>query len=79
MTGVQTCALPILLEAIENPKILYEGLYGEIIAIGKNIELTNKFIVAIYKEVDYKDGFIITAYISTKEQKFDKRKVLWEQ
>jgi hypothetical protein len=68
-----------ILETIENPTVLYKGVYGELIAIGKKLEQTNKFIVAIYKEIDLNDGFIITAYLSNKEQKFDKKKVLWEQ
>lgn len=68
-----------ILETIENPKTLYEGIHGELIAIGHKLEQTNKFIVAIYKEIDFKDGFIITAYLSNKEQKFEKKKVLWKQ
>jgi hypothetical protein len=68
-----------ILETIENPKTLYEGIHGELIASGHKLEQTNKFIVAIYKEIDFKDGFIITAYLSNKEQKFEKKKVLWKQ
>jgi hypothetical protein len=68
-----------ILETIENPKTLYEGIHGKLIAIGHKLEQTNKFIVAIYKEIDFKDGFIITAYLSNKEQKFEKKKVLWKQ
>jgi hypothetical protein len=33
---------------------LYEGIYGELIAIGHKLEQTNKFIVAIYKEKELK-------------------------
>jgi hypothetical protein len=68
-----------ILDTLENPKILYEGMYGELIAIGNKLEQTNKFIVVIYKETELNDGFIITAYLSSKEQKFEKKKVLWKQ
>jgi hypothetical protein len=68
-----------ILETIENPKTLYEGMYGELIAISNKLEQSNKFIVAVYKEIDSNDGFIITAYLTNKEQKFEKKKVLWKQ
>ena len=68
-----------ILETIENPKIIYKGNLGGFIAISVKLEQTNKFIVVIYKEVSLEDGFIITAYLSNKEQKFDKKQILWKQ
>ena len=68
-----------ILETIENPRIVCEGNRGELIAVSYKHEQTNKFIIVIYKEVDLKDGFIIAAYLSNQEQKFEKRKVLWKQ
>jgi len=68
-----------ILETIENPQIIYEGNYNSLIAISSKIEQTDKFIVFVYKEINSKDGFIITAYISNKEQKFEKKKVIWKQ
>lgn len=68
-----------ILETIENPKIIYEGNLGGLIAISVKLEQTNKFIIVIYKEVSLEDGFIITAYLSNKEQKFDKKQILWKQ
>jgi hypothetical protein len=68
-----------ILETIENPKFIYKGNFDSLIAVGTKIEHTDKFIVVVYKEIDNSDGFIITAYISSKEQKFEKKKVIWEQ
>ena len=68
-----------ILEAIENPQIIYEGNEGGLIAVSFKFEPTNKFIVVIYKELTPLDGFIITAYLSNKEQKFDKKKIVWKQ
>ena len=68
-----------ILETIENPKIIYKGNLGGLIAISLKLEQTNKFIVVIYKEVSLEDGFIITAYLSNKEQKFDKKQILWKK
>jgi hypothetical protein len=50
-----------------------------LIAISSKIEQVDKFIVVVYKEITITDGFIITAYISNKEQKFEKKKVIWRQ
>lgn len=68
-----------ILETIENQLCIYEGTQNEYIAVSGKEEQTGKFIVVIYKETAPADGFIITAFISTKEQEFIKKKLLWKQ
>jgi hypothetical protein len=68
-----------ILEAIENPVCIYEGIYGELIAIGTSENLKDKFIVIVYREINLEDGFVITAYISNKMQTFRNKKILWKQ
>ncbi|MDP2335645.1 MAG: hypothetical protein Q8N05_04175 [Bacteroidota bacterium] len=68
-----------ILETIENPKIIYEGNEGGLIAVSFRFENTGKFIVVIYKEISLEDGFVITSFLSSKEQKFEKKIVIWEQ
>ena len=68
-----------ILETIENPKIIYEGNEGGLIAVSFRFENTGKFIVVIYKEISLEDGFVITAFLSNKEQKFENKKELWKQ
>ena len=68
-----------ILETIENPQIIFEGNFGGLMAVSLKIESTGKFIVVIYKEIEMNDGFVITAYLSNKEQKFDKKKILWKR
>jgi hypothetical protein len=68
-----------ILETIEKPQTIYEGKQGGLIAVSFKNEQTNKFIVVIYKEVSSEDGFVITAYISNKEQKFENKKIRWKQ
>ena len=68
-----------ILETIENPDIIYEGNNIAKIATKKFEEILPKFIVTVYKEIYEQDGFIITAYFSTKEQEFEKKKILWKQ
>ena len=66
-----------VLETIENPDAIYEGRMGECIAIRK---LKNdKYVVVIYKEINKKDGFIITAFITKKRKQFEKRKIIWKK
>lgn len=68
-----------ILETIENPVRIYEGTRNEHIAVSKKHAETGKFIVVIYKETEPTDGFVITAFISNKDQEFDKKKLLWKQ
>lgn len=68
-----------ILDAIENPDIIYEGNNDAKIAIRKFQENITKLVVAVYKETSANDGFIITAYFSNKQQEFKKKKILWKQ
>ncbi len=63
-----------VLECVEEPETIYEGRAGECIAI----ELENgKYIVVIYKEVRENDGFIITAFLTSKKKQLERRRRLW--
>ena len=68
-----------ILDTIENPKIIYKGTNNGLIAVSSRFESENKFIVVIYKEIDDNDGFVITAYLTSKFQKFNKMQILWKQ
>jgi len=67
-----------ILETVENPQVIYEGNQGGVIAVSFKYEPSDKFIVVVYKEISPADGFIITDYLSNKEQKFDKKKIVWK-
>lgn len=67
-----------ILETIQNAVCIYEGTRNEYIAVSAKQEQTGKFIVVIYKESETADGFVITAFISNKEQEFNKKKI-WKQ
>lgn len=67
-----------ILETVENPQVIYEGNQGGVIAVSFKYEPSDKFIVVVYREISPADGFIITAYLSNKEQKFDKKKIVWK-
>jgi hypothetical protein len=68
-----------ILETIEHPFCIYKGNSGELVAIKFLREEPPKFIVAIYKEINNEDGFVITAYLSDKQDQFDKKEIIWKQ
>lgn len=68
-----------ILETVASPLFVAEGdERGELWAV-KLISARKAFLV-IYKEMrERNDGFIITAFITTKIKKLLKRSILWKQ
>jgi hypothetical protein len=64
-----------VLETVEEPEAIYEGRYGEQIAV-KEIK-PEKHIVVIYREINSEDGYIITAFLTRRKKQFEKRARLW--
>lgn len=66
------------LETVNNPTLVLEGDEDELWAV-KYISKRKAFLV-IYKESKERhDGFIITAFLTTKIQKLLKRRIIWQQ
>jgi hypothetical protein len=68
-----------VLETVENPDLIQEGDFGELLAIKffRSTPLTSKYLVVTYKEVSKVDGFIITAYFTN--QPSQRRKAIWKR
>lgn len=67
-----------VLETVENPKWIFEGDADDLWAAKLISE--RKALLVVYKESkEENDGFIITAFLTTKLNKFLKRKILWQQ
>jgi hypothetical protein len=64
-----------VLEAVEDPNAIYEGSSGELLAVKKM--QNGKYIVVAYKEVSNIDGFVITAFLTSKMRQFERRKKIW--
>ena len=62
-------------ETVNEPKAVYEGKLGELIAV-KELEI-GKFMVVVYKEVSKEDGFIITVFLTRKIRQIERRNKLW--
>jgi hypothetical protein len=65
-----------VLFAVASPDFVVEGNANELLAAIFKKE--NKLLVVIYKE-NTEDGFIITAYFTSKVEKLLNRKILWQK
>ena len=66
----------IVLNAIEEPDYVITGYKEALIAL-KEIE-NGKFLAVVYKEISKEDGFIITAYFTSKI-KLEKEAIVWRK
>ncbi len=66
-----------VLEAIEDPEVIYEGNAGESLAV-REIE-HGKFLVVVYRETSANDGFVITAFLTRRKRQLERRRVLWQR
>lgn len=60
-----------VLETIEDPCATYEGIAGEYLA-ARELAI-DKYLVVVYKEVDDRDGFVITAFLTSKFKQLGRR------
>lgn len=65
---------PAVLDAVELAERVLEGGRGELLAV-KGRE-PGKWIVVVYREFDT-DGFIITAFLTSKGRTLSRRRQLW--
>jgi hypothetical protein len=65
------------LNIVRDPDMILEGDSDELLAVKKTRK--KMWFVVVYKEIDKKDGFILTAYITTDEHWLFKRKELWNK
>lgn len=64
-----------VLEVVEDPDAIYEGSSGELLAV-KEMK-TDKYIVVVYKEVSETDGFVITAFLTSRMKQLERRNRIW--
>ena len=68
-----------VLEALAEPDMIQQGDFGEVLAVRFYPEtpLTRKFLVVVYREVSPEDGFILTAYLTSRP--LARRVAIWKQ
>ena len=57
-----------VLETLADPELIQQGDYGVLLAIRFYAEtpLTSKYLMVVYRETDRNDGFILTAYFTSR-------------
>jgi len=63
-----------VLETIENPNTILRGYRGTLIA-ARNYG-HQRYLMVIYRQVSANDGFVITAYFTSK---IDRKKAIWQR
>lgn len=68
-----------VLETLAEPDMIQQGDFSELLAISFYPEtpLTDKFLVVAYREVSPDDGFILTAYLTSRPSA--RRVVIWKR
>ena len=62
--------------SIEDPDYIIEGYRKALIALKKITR--NKFLAVVYREISREDGFVITAYFTSKID-LEKEVILWQK
>ncbi|NWG02478.1 MAG: hypothetical protein HXY44_06460 [Syntrophaceae bacterium] len=65
-----------VLYAIEDPDYIIEGYKGALIALRKFTK--TRFLAVVYREISKQDGFVITAYFTSKLD-LEKEVILWQK
>ena len=66
-----------VLRAVEDPRLVVNGRFGELIAVGRfSIGGRGSSVVVVYRESG-KEGFIITAYLTSDVRDLERRDRVW--
>lgn len=64
-----------VLEVVAQPIQVFAGYQGKLLAYKAIAE--NRYIVVVYKEISAEEGFVITAFITSRISYLTKRIVVW--
>jgi hypothetical protein len=72
--------LDLVLETLADPDCIAAGIKDELIALKfyPNTILGRKYVVVAYRE-SHSDGFIVTAFMTSKAEKVTKRGLQWQK
>lgn len=63
-----------VLETVSDPQLIVAGSAGELLALRG--QAPGRWLVVVYKELE-SDGFIITAFLSSRTETLTRRRQLW--
>ena len=65
-----------VLKTISEPDIIVQGIQNELLAAKK---IRSKWLIVVYKEVTKTDGFIITAFSTSRMHYVLKKEIIWKK
>ena len=70
-----------ILETVQAPDLIAAGATGELKAIRwfDDLHVGPKYLVVVYKKAIGKEGFIVTAYVTSDLEKVCRRGVVWRK
>ena len=66
-----------VLETIASPEAVYDGDAGELLAI--SAPRTPQILVVVYREIAADDGFVITAFFTSRVRQIERRRLVWKR
>lgn len=72
--------LDMVIETISEPDCIVQGWTGELIALRdyQRTVISKKTVIVVYKELD-QDGFVITAFMTSRPDQITRRGVIWQK
>ena len=64
-----------VLATVAAPDVVYEGDGGELLAVAKRF--VPRYLVVAYRELSQSDGFVITAFFTTRFSQIERRRLVW--
>lgn len=65
-----------ILETVQRPDAVYDGDGGELLAISNRF--APRSLVVAYREPSRVDGFVITAFFTTRIRQIERRRLAWK-
>jgi hypothetical protein len=66
-----------VLDTIVSPEALHEGDAGELLAV--SALRGSRVLVVVYREVGPGDGFVITAFFTSRVRQIQRRRLVWKR
>ena len=66
-----------VLETIASPEAVYEGNAGELLAV--STLRGSRVLVVVYREINRDDGFVITAFFTSRVRQVERRRSVWNR
>lgn len=70
-----------VLETITDPDVIVEGWGGSLVATRhyQQTPISEKDLIVVYRELGPQDGFVITAFMTSRAEKLLGRGIIWQR